>query len=68
RDNGKGMATAGERKGGFGLIGIRERAIALGGRVSISTAPGEGFSLEARIPLAPTEHAMTIAQDANEAP
>lgn len=51
RDNGKGMELPTARAGGFGLLGIRERAIALGGHVTISTAPGEGFSIEVRIPL-----------------
>ena len=35
----------------LGLIGIRERLAALNGTLSITTAPGEGTTLEMRIPL-----------------
>ncbi len=68
RDNGKGMDSAADRQGGFGLIGMRERAIALGGNVSITTAPGEGFSLEARIPLESTEQTRANIDDVPETP
>lgn len=49
RDNGKGF-IAGVRagdpaKGGFGLQGIRERALLLGGRALIQTSPGEGTTI-----------------------
>ncbi|HEY6925671.1 MAG TPA: ATP-binding protein, partial [Steroidobacteraceae bacterium] len=36
---------------GLGLIGMRERVAALGGRLEISSAPGRGFELQARIPI-----------------
>ncbi len=35
---------------GFGLLGLRERALLLGGRLSIQTAPGQGFTLELEVP------------------
>jgi two-component system, NarL family, sensor kinase len=36
----------------FGLIAMRERVEALGGRFRIRTAPGRGTVVEARVPLA----------------
>jgi PAS domain S-box-containing protein len=40
----------------FGLIAMRERVEALGGRFRVLTAPGEGTVVEARLPLTdPTE-------------
>jgi signal transduction histidine kinase len=46
-DNGIGT-TAAEK--GFGLIGVHERVQLLGGEVRITTAVGEGFTLEIGIP------------------
>jgi PAS domain S-box-containing protein len=40
----------------FGLIAMRERVEALGGRFTVTTAPGQGTVVEARVPLTdPTE-------------
>ena len=36
---------------GLGLIGMRERVAALGGRLEVGTAPGRGFELKAQIPI-----------------
>jgi len=46
-DDGVGAVST---DGGFGLVGLRERAMLLGGTVDIATSPGRGFSLEVRIP------------------
>lgn len=35
----------------YGLVGMRERAESLGGALRVESAPGEGTSLEVRIPL-----------------
>lgn len=45
--------TAHTPRGGFGLIGMRERAEALGGRLIIESAPQEGTTIVAQIPLQP---------------
>ncbi len=51
-DDGKGFvpATAGGAEC-LGLIGMRERAEALGGTLTIESAPGEGTRIKVRIPL-----------------
>jgi signal transduction histidine kinase len=46
-DDGRGAGTL---TGGFGLVGIRERAEQLGGVVNYRSAPGEGFTLEMELP------------------
>lgn len=48
RDDGRG---AGELNPGNGLRGMRERLAAYGGRVDITTAPGQGFGLDVALPL-----------------
>ncbi len=49
-DNGRGMDT--EHPGrGLGLIGMRERVEALGGSLSVQSAPGEGVVLRVSIPV-----------------
>jgi PAS domain S-box-containing protein len=52
RDNGRGFdqAVAARRKT-FGLLGMRERALTLGGRVDIASAPGMGTVIGVAIPI-----------------
>ena len=56
RDDGKGIDPAvlsGQgREGHFGLAGMRERAIAIGGKLVIWTEAGTGTEVELRIPAA----------------
>lgn len=49
-DDGQG-AHPGESGSGWGLAGMRERLALLGGELSITTRPGEGFVVEARVPM-----------------
>jgi signal transduction histidine kinase len=46
-DDGQGAAPG---VGGFGLLGLKERAQLLGGEARVRTAPGSGFTLEVEIP------------------
>jgi len=52
RDNGPGppAVPTGTQDGGHGLTGMRERAAAAGGELSIGVAPGGGFLIEATLP------------------
>jgi signal transduction histidine kinase len=47
-DNGVG---AGASDGGFGLLGVRERAQLLGGEVRVRSSAGQGFTLEVELPV-----------------
>lgn len=49
-DNGVGMAVDAERPG-LGLLGIRERADALGGHYELHTGAGRGVTLRIALPL-----------------
>jgi signal transduction histidine kinase len=55
-DNGRGFTVPGNwldfaRQGHLGLIGGFERAEAVGGRVTVTSAPGKGTQIEVRLPL-----------------
>jgi len=54
RDNGRGFDPAlKETKQSYGLLGIRERAMALGGKVAITSAPDQGTVVTL---IVPTKH------------
>lgn len=57
RDNGRGIPPE-KLTGGksFGLVGMRERALILGGDVHISGAPGKGTTVRVTIPISSTDH------------
>jgi PAS domain S-box-containing protein len=60
-DNGRGFDQADPSLSkSLGLLGMRERAAILGGRVNISSAPGKGTTVTAWIPLRPPEKSGTI--------
>jgi signal transduction histidine kinase len=53
RDNGKGIAEEKLPQGqSLGILGMRERALLLGGELTISGAPGTGTTVTVRIPVA----------------
>ncbi len=53
RDDGVGFDAGADRQPqSLGLIGLRERAQLLEGQVRITTAPGQGTTVQARVPLA----------------
>lgn len=50
-DDGSGFVHDPAQRGNLGLIGMRERVQSLGGRFSVSTAPGRGTTIEVMIPV-----------------
>jgi len=61
RDNGRGFDQADPSLSkSLGLLGMRERAAILGGKVNISSAPGKGTTVSAWIPLPSPEESDTI--------
>ncbi|MDQ3687993.1 MAG: histidine kinase [Acidobacteriota bacterium] len=56
RDNGRGITEAEMiDPRSLGILGMRERAVAVGGTVDITGADGEGTRVTVRVPLAKTE-------------
>ncbi len=49
-DDGVGAPPEAGPTGGFGLLGLRERAALLGGRVHVARGIGSGFALEVEVP------------------
>lgn len=50
-DDGRGASADPEDGGGHGLLGMRERAMMLGGTLTVGPRPGGGFRVRAQIPL-----------------
>jgi two-component system, NarL family, sensor histidine kinase UhpB len=67
QDNGTGFDEAAMyREGSHGLMGMRERALMLGGQLTIGMAPGGGGRVSVQLPLAPraqSEAATRLPQE-----
>lgn len=50
-------SAVGDRPPGYGLIGMRERATAIGGHLSAGRRPEGGFLVQAQLPLPPAKDA-----------
>ena len=51
-DNGVGISSdIGDKSKSFGLLGMKERALMLGGEVEVNGADGKGTTVKARIPI-----------------
>ena len=56
-DDGRGFDTgAAARRNSFGLLGMQERAMALGGALEVESAPGQGTRVRVTIPLYYASH------------
>lgn len=56
RDDGKGFDPVAIRRRSFGLAGMKERAMMLGGEISLTSSPGQGTCITVRVPMG---HAQT---------
>ena len=54
RDDGVGFDPAGISRSSHGLVGMRQRVEAAGGRLTVSSRPGEGTHVSATLPSLPT--------------
>jgi signal transduction histidine kinase len=64
RDNGRGIAVKQAlAPSSFGLLGMRERALLLGGTLKIESAPRRGTTLIAAIPLANRRSGTRVPQE-----
>ncbi|MNG20401.1 Sensor protein VraS [compost metagenome] len=50
-DDGVGFIADTGRPTSFGLVGMRERVLIMGGQLSLESEPGEGTTLSVRVPL-----------------
>jgi len=69
RDNGKGFDPNQPSSGSHGLLGMRYRIEAEGGRMNLTTAPGKGTLIEATLPedaaaVRPASESAALADDA----
>jgi signal transduction histidine kinase len=69
RDDGRGFVPPEQpadlaRNGHFGLMGMRERALLYGGKLVIESAPGQGASITAHLPISSPIGATTGGSDA----
>ena len=51
RDTGAGFDAKGNLASGAGFVNMSDRVGAIGGSVTVKSAPGEGTTIEGRIPL-----------------
>jgi signal transduction histidine kinase len=58
-DDGQGFEP--EAHQALGILGMQERAAALGGEVTVRSAPGRGTTVAARLPQAPAAAAEVAA-------
>jgi signal transduction histidine kinase len=50
-DDGAGFDPGAIRGDGLGLVGMRERAVLIGGLFEIESAPGKGTTIYVRVPF-----------------
>ncbi|MNQ87381.1 Sensor histidine kinase LiaS [compost metagenome] len=50
-DDGVGFVAPTGRSTSFGLVGMRERVLIMGGQLILDSEPGEGTTLKVRVPL-----------------
>jgi two-component system sensor histidine kinase UhpB len=63
-DDGRGMSES--SRPGYGLVGIGERVRAMGGSLTFSNKPGEGFAVTAVLPCSSRREAARVSVQAAE--
>ena len=63
-DDGRGMSES--SRPGYGLVGIGERVRAMGGSLTFSNKPGEGFAVTAVLPCSARREAACVSVPAAE--
>jgi len=66
RDNGRGIGDEQLSPRSLGILGMRERALLIGGEFNISGSPGQGTTVRVRIPKATGAFPMDPSYDALE--
>lgn len=67
KDNGCGLAPEGRNKhGSFGLVGIEERVVILGGTCQVFSAPDARTTVTVSVPMIETPHLMAQPQQEHE--
>ena len=51
RDDGRGFDPVAIRQKSFGLAGMKERVLMLGGEIDVASSPGKGTSIRVRVPV-----------------
>jgi PAS domain S-box-containing protein len=64
KDNGTGFDSAMHKEQSFGLLGIRERALMVGGKARISSTPGKGTRVSVSIPYTASRPEFVDSADA----
>ncbi|MGA5369868.1 sensor histidine kinase [Streptomyces griseoincarnatus] len=62
-----GPPALSDRPPGYGLIGMRERAVAVGGELTAGPRPEGGFLVTARLPLPPVRESATADEEGRTA-
>jgi signal transduction histidine kinase len=67
KDNGCGLAPGGRNKhGSFGLVGIEERVVILGGTCQVFSGQDGGTTVTVSVPMVETPHVVTHPQQEHE--
>jgi len=68
RDDGRGFEPQASNPRSFGLLGMRERALALGGQLTIESSRGRGTTVRLRVPARSLDVGRTPTGRASRVP
>lgn len=61
-DNGRGFETTSTKKGAFGLTSMHERAMLIGGQLTVNSRPRDGTRVSVEIPLVAVSSRTSLAR------